>query len=387
MTPRATPRPLRAATAVLAAALILAACGGSSDDPPAVAPAPSVAQAERADQADQGEQGDEAQQGQPPQPPQATGDGPDLRVPGLAVYTKGVDLWLQRGATAELLLAGSQRISLSSPALSPDGGRVAYVRFDQAPADAGDIGSDIHILDLGAGIDVPVRSHGRSGEFFWSPQWLDAGRLVYSHQVNAATGDEPAYRIDIELIDLNSGSVELLRADATDPGLSPDGAMLAVVDDPASDHILAVVDLATGGQPPGPARVLLDTSDNLAFFRLPRFSPDGAWIAFLASGDGPLVASRPEDVLAALGALPLATAGNGVQDLWRIRPDGSGLTRLTTVLEDTPDYAWSGDGRHILLRGVFGVYLVDVETRVTQTLGPGEFHGTHDWAGVVRDPS
>ena len=384
MTPRATPWPLRVATGVLAAALLLAACGGAGDEPPAVAPAPSVAQADPADQADGATEPDRADEAPQAPPPPATGDGPDLRVPGLAVYTKGVDLWLQRGAAAELLLAGSQRISLSSPALSPDGGRVAYVRFDQAPADAGDIGSDIHILDLGSGIDVPVRSHGRTGEFFWSPQWLDAGRLVYSHQVNEATGDAATYRIDIELIDLNSGSVELLRADATDPGLSPDGAMLAVVDDPATDHILAVVDLATGGQPPGPARVLLDTSDNLAFFRLPRFSPDGAWIAFLASGDGPLVASRPE---ALMGALPLATAGNGVQDLWRIRPDGSGLTRLTTVLEDTPDYAWSGDGRHILLRGVFGVYLVDVETRVTQTLGPGEFHGTHDWAGVARDPS
>ncbi len=382
MTPRATPWPLRAATGILAAALLVAACGGCGDDPPAVAPAPSVAQADPAGQAEQGDEAPQAQQ------PQATGPGPDLRVPGLAVYTKGVDLWLQRGATAELLLAGSQRISLSSPALSPDGTRVAYVRFDQAPAAAGDIGSDIHILDLGAGIDVPVRSHGRAGEFFWSPQWLDDGRLVYSHQVNEAAGDGAAYRIDIELIDLNSGSVELLRADATDPGLSPDGAMLAFVDDPASDHILAVAGLATGGQPPGPARVLLDTSDNLAFFRLPRFSPDGAWIAFLASGDGPLVASRPEAFLMALlAAAPLAVAGNGVQDLWRIRPDGSGLTRLTTVLEDTPDYAWSSDGRHILLRGAFGVYLVEVETRVTQTLGPGEFHGTHDWAGVARDPS
>ena len=57
------------------------------------------------------------------------------------------------------------------------------------------------------------------------------------------------------------------------------------------------------------------------------------------------------------------------------------------MLEDTPDYTWSGDGRHILLRGGFGVYLVEVETRVTQTLGPGEFHGTHDWVGVARDPS
>ncbi|MXY78658.1 MAG: hypothetical protein F4Y94_02950, partial [Chloroflexi bacterium] len=313
------------------------------------------------------------------------GTGPDLRVPGLAVYTKGVDIWLQRGELAGLLLAGSQSVALFSPALSPDGARVAYVRFDQAPGLGGQIGSSIHILDLATGIDVPVRAHGDTGEFFWSPRWYGAGRLVYSRQVNEPSASGALYRIDIELIDLAGGTVELLRADAAEPGLSPDGALLAFTDQPAADHILAVVDLDGGRAAAGPARVLLDTTDNLAFFRVPRFSPDGEWIAFMASGDGPLVASG---AAALLGAAPsLAAAGNGIQDLWRIRPDGSGLTRLTTVLEDTPDFAWSVDGRHVLLRGVYGVYLVEVETRITQTLGPGEFHGAHDWVGVVEDPS
>ena len=407
------------ATGLLAAALLLAACGGSGDDPPAPPPpaapqaapaAPAVqatptTQATPADQATPTTQAPQATQAAPPNnpsrphnpsrpnnqcnrrsrsarpvcsnpavvPPEAlgVGTGPDLRVPGLAVYTKGVDLWLQRGDQAGLLLAGSQSVALFSPALSPDGLARRLRPLRPGARSRRQIGSNIHILDLATGIDVPVLAPASGGEFFWSPQWLGAGHLVYSRQVNEASPSGALYRIDIELIDLAGGQSALLRADATEPGLSPDGGMLAFVDQPAVDHILAVVDLEAGQAMPGSARVLLDTTDNLAFFRLPRFSPDGEWIAFLASGDGPLVASGSA---ALLGAAPsFLTAGNGVQDLWRIRPDGSGLTRLTTVLEDTPDYAWSVDGRHMLLRGAYGVYLVEVETRITQTLGPGEF--------------
>lgn len=419
---RPGPRVAIGASGLLAGALLLAACGGSGGDPPAppppapapAAPAAQAAQAtptaspapadqaapadqdpapDQAAQPDQPPEADPAPQADPAAPPRpavppealGVGAGPDLRVPGLAVYTKGVDLWLQRGEQAGLLLAGSQSVALFSPALSPDGSRVAYVRFDQAPGLGGQIGSSIHILDLATGIDVPVLTHGGSGEFVWSPRWLGDGQLVYSRQVNEPSPSGAPYRIDIERIDLAGGTAELLRADAAEPGLSPDGAMLAFTDQPAADHILAVIDLDGGRAAAGSARVLLDTTDNLAFFRVPRFSPDGEWIAFLASGDGPLVAAG---AAALLGAAPsLAATGNGVQDLWRIRPDGSGLTRLTTVLEDTPDFAWSADGRHVLLRGVYGVYLVEVETRITQTLGPGEFHGAHDWVGVVEDPS
>ena len=120
-------------------------------------------------------------------------------------------------------------------------------------------------------------------------------------------------------------------------------------------------------------------TSGMEFDSQPRFSPDGQWLAFLASGDGPLASAAPAAVL------PAAWITNGVQDVWLIRPDGTGLTRLTTVLEDTPYFSWSADGRQILLRGAFGTYLVEVETRVTQTLGPGEFHGAHDWAGVLPE--
>jgi Tol biopolymer transport system component len=145
---------------------------------------------------------------------------------------------------------------------------------------------------------------------------------------------------------------------------------VAFVDCPQIDCGLAIIH-------PTPLQVttLLTVEQGLSGFRVPQFSPSGAWIAFLATGDGPSVSAG---VVAALG-----TGRNGVQDVWMIRPDGSGLQRLTTVLEDQPDFAWSSDGRHILLRGAFGVYTVEVGTRSTLTLGPGEFHGWHDWQGTI----
>ena len=365
-------RPTRAAAIGLTAitALLVAACGGGgSTDPASPPPTPPTPQPQTdASPAD----------GPAAAPSVADQVGPDLRVPGLAVYTLGVDLWFQRGSDASLLLEGSQRIALFTPALSPDGARVAYIRFDQAPGDVGDIGSDLHVLNMETGIDTAIRTHVREGEFYWSPVWsADGERITYSHQINRDPGDDPGaagalFAIDIEEIDLATGDTEVLREDAAEPVLSPDGATLAFVDQPALDHILGVMDLTTGE-----SRTLLDLSDNLSFFRVPRFSPDGGALAFLASGDGPLASAAPA------GFLPAALATNGIQDLWLIRLDGSGLTRLTTVLEDTPHFSWSADGRHALVRGAFGVYLVDVATRETQTLGPGEFHGSHDWAGVL----
>ena len=351
---------------ILAASLVAAACGGgggTTDAPPASSPDSSQSASEPPSSAPV----------TAPDDPAAV--GPDLRVPGLAVYTRGVDIWLQRASDVRLLLSGSQRIALFTPALSPDGDRVAYIRFDQAPGNVGDIGSDLHIVDIDSGVDIPIRQHAREGEFYWSPAWsADGARLYYSHQVNDAGDSGGLFSIDIEAIDLDAGAVQVLRENASEPVVSADGETLAFVDQPAVGHILAVMDLASGA-----ARTLLDTTDNLAFFRLPRFSPDGQWLAFLASGDGPLASAAPAAVL------PAAWITNGVQDVWLIRPDGTGLTRLTTVLEDTPYFSWSADGRQILLRGAFGTYLVEVETRVTQTLGPGEFHGAHDWAGVLPE--
>jgi len=304
-------------------------------------------------------------------------DGTGLGVPGRVVYTLGSDIFLQdrpQGGQAGHGDAGSsdpfvvaeERISLLSPTFSPDGSQVAYVAFDDSVGLDAQIGSDLRIAGP-AGADKIVRESAVNGEFFWTPRWTsDAETLVYAHQMPADGALGTVFTV--ERIELASLQIEELVQDARDPDLAPDGTSLVVVASPLLDSSLAIVDL-----PAGTLRTLAGADDGLTSIRVPQFSPDGQTVAFLASGDGPSVSSR------------VTVALNGVQDLWLIGADGSGLRRLTTVLEDQPDFSWSDDGRHILLRGSFGTYVVEVESRTTTTLGPGEFHGWHDWRGALPD--
>ncbi len=324
---------------IATAALGLAACGGGSDG--------------------DGGDGD---------PRQAARNG--LGVPGLTVFTLGGDILVQEGDQIRALLVAEGTVSYLSPVVSPDRSEVAYVLFDQKVGLDADISSDLHIIDLD-GDDRAVVIHEQRAEFFWTPRWSpDGGSLIYARQTQ--TDDALGVVFTIEVLDLASGERRELRSQAREPDFSPRDDLITFVDSPQIDSRLAVLNPTSGEMRP-----LLSGDDGLTSFRVPQFSPDGEWIAFLASGDGPSVAAGP--------VASLSSALNGVQDVWMIRPDGSGLRRLTTVLEDQPDIAWSSDGRHILLRGAFGVYTVEVEARLTVTLGPGEFHGWHDWQGLIAD--
>src|SRR5262249_30996816 len=96
----------------------------------------------------------------------------------------------------------------------------------------------------------------------------------------------------------------------------------------------------------GPERVLVDTP-HLLSVAFPRFSPDGAWIAFTAAADQGVAPPTPaaeslrpsamlnspwalaQSLLAFGGAARLSAAtarAHGIPwDVWVIRPDGSGL--------------------------------------------------------------
>jgi Tol biopolymer transport system component len=301
--------------------------------------------------------------------------GPDgIGVPGITVFTVGRDLIIETDGAARSLLVAEGTLTYLSPALSPDGLEVAYIAFDQQVGLEADINSDLHVISLIGpdrlnGEDRAILEHQQRAEFFWTPRWsADGTSLVYAHQTQ--TDDDFGAMFTLETIDLATGATQVLRVRAREGDFSPTEPLVAFVDSPQIDSRLAIIHPTTLQ-----VSILLTVEHGLSGFRVPQFSPSGEWIAFLATGDGPSVS---DGIVAALG-----TGRNGVQDVWMIRPDGSGLQRLTTVSEDQPDFAWSSDGRHILLRGAFGVYTVEVGTRSTLTLGPGEFHGWHDWQGTI----
>ncbi len=319
------------------------------------------------------------EQSAPPSPNTAAADeSKALGIPGLSVYSVGGDLQLElNGDLRKLIVAPSLNVSNLAPRISPDGQAVVYVRFAVfSGSEEVTVLSDIRVADLDGSSRVVVTPKDERA-FVWTPQWSpDQRSLVYAHQLNQPDEAGRAFQVNADRVDLATGEVEILVTNARDPALSPDGRLLVFVDDPALAHKLSVLNLETGERTP-----LLTLSDGLAVFRLPQFSPDGEWIAVAASGEGRLVSSQPTPAV--------RSRSNGIQDVWLIRPDGSGLHRLTDVQEDLPDFAWSQDGRHILLRGTFGTYLTEVSTRITRTiLVPGELHGTHDWRGSLpADPA
>lgn len=288
-----------------------------------------------------------------------------LGVPGVGVFTMGPDLYLEQDGAVRPLRTVPQNSSVAylSPAIAPDGAEVAYVSFDDSVAS---LRSEIRVVDLD-GNDRALATPDEASEFYWTPRWAtDGASVIWTHQVPDDTGTF-GVRFDVEILDLGSGAVRGVT-EGREADLQPGGALVTYVRDPLGESALAVLDQVTGA-----TQSIVGIDDGLTSIRLPQFAPDGERIAFLASGDGPAVSAR------------VVTGVNGVQDLWLVRPDGSGLTRLTSVLEDQPDFAWSQDGRHVLLRGAFGVYTVDVAERQTVTLGPGEFHGSLDWRGSLPE--
>ena len=286
-----------------------------------------------------------------------------LPVPGLAAFTIGVDLWLREDGEERRIVEAEAGRQVLSPAISPDGEQIAFVLFQLTNTDEISVGSDIAIHD-GSGVRI-VLQHERQAEYFWSPRWTPDGRsLVY-------TRETPGMEIAVEQLDLGSGETRVLRSRARDGDLSPDGGRLVFIDDPyGGSPRLLVRELRSGAEYP----LDLDGSWEIQVFRMPKWTPDGEWILFAGAVQAATVSS-----VAALSA-------NGPEDIWRVAAGGGRPELIGAITEDQPDFAISDDGRHVLARGSFGVYILSLSAPAAAfAVAPGEFHGWHDWRGVLTD--
>jgi len=267
-------------------------------------------------------------------------------------------------------------------AWSPDRTRLAISRFGRLP-DERVGGSDILVLPAAGGEALPVAQHDQDGALLGAPAWLpDSSGLYYDHL--PPSGGAASAQVMFAPVDPTQG----IRTIASGgwPAVSPDGRYLAFVKpSPTSGFLneLVVMD-ATGLM----TRTLVP-ADYLVQITSPRFSPDGAEIAFIGSdsiGD-PLDASAPPDLttlfLKVGPGQPESVRGvmkhGPPGDIWVMNLFGGAPHRLTSFEEDEPTLAWSPDGYWLAMMGGGGLYVMPRDiSQQPRKLTKGGFGGI-DW--------
>jgi dipeptidyl aminopeptidase/acylaminoacyl peptidase len=271
--------------------------------------------------------------------------------------------------------------------LSPDGNTIACIKD-------GESSSDVFTIPSAGGWLARVSTH-RGPVAYWDdevPQWSPDGRwlaFVIDHHVHVApsSGGLPKKITDFTAAafgpkwmpdsrGLLVGSTrheadQLLLTDRTgawphpltdsgdgdhwEPDPAPDGSAVAFTFRPFSD--LRRTDIRRVSLPSGETSTLYGKPAVRAW--MPRWSPDGAWIAFICQE-------------------------SGWNELWLIRPDGGGLHRATNLGADVADIEWSPDGNRIACTvnhgGSFDLFLVEVASEAAAPLRSGlGFHSRPQW--------
>jgi Tol biopolymer transport system component len=229
-----------------------------------------------------------------------------------------------------------------SPAVSPDGRTIAFTH------------------ELYDAQEVVIATIAIDGS---PPTWLTDPKLEASSPTWSPDGTRIAF------IGQDSGKLRIfvMNADGSDPhpitgddvffpgapAWSPDGGRIAFQGSPTQERSFDIYAIEPDGE------ALTNVTHSTAFESEPSWSPDGEWIVYAYHG-----LDRPQDIVVRRlsdGSEIFLTdgpehdsapawspdgryivfdrwVGNGMPHLWRVRPDGSDLTRLT--LEGAYGAAW-----------------------------------------------
>jgi Tol biopolymer transport system component len=195
--------------------------------------------------------------------------------------------------------------------LSPS---IAYTQFTET-------GDEIFVLDL-ASEPPAVSQRTETAGSAYAPRWSpDRRSIAYFAQ------DAETMRVDLWIVENVEGAPARVLTEGDlrelgDVSWSADSRYLvfhAVLPD-GIDQDIVRLDVETG------EHVNL-TADSPAWERDPRWSPDGAWIAFVSDR--------------------VAGAGKGQESIWRMAPDGSDLAQVTGSDWEDARPSWSPDGDEI----------------------------------------
>jgi dipeptidyl aminopeptidase/acylaminoacyl peptidase len=222
-----------------------------------------------------------------------------------------------------------------SPQWSPDGIWLAYSQGDH-----------VYVLPASGGAPSKITAFAaKASGAAWLP---DSLRLV----VNLISEE----RSCLALVDRSGHSLQRLTqaaGDDSDPRPAPDGVRLVYVHAPDDDLDLCLTDLASG-QSECLAGAPGEKNWN------PRWSPDGAWVAFLSQR-------------------------SGFNEIWLVQPDGEGLHRLVDFGCDVGWLEWSPDGKRLACtlnrQGAFELAFVEIDQgRVTRLADGSGVYNRPQWS-------
>lgn len=341
--------------------------------------------------------------------PPATGDN----IPGLFFWVKENNIWQGGAATqggtpfSKRDLGGKQltkapALALSkSPALAPDATRVAYAYSPEPEGTPPNIiiGQDIYVIDLKSGSNTLLVKRDEPLTFLDNPYWSADGKYLYFDgrtPKRDAKGQIIGEILSVSRVELATGKRETLAQDGREPVPFADNSAVVYVSVNASggtyETTLKIYDFASKK-----SRELLTGSMGFLGAYMPRPSPDGQTIVFSAPGGPGDVLQSPTTPKSGLGGFgpqlgllallpPLLTEKklHGLPfDLWSIKPDGSGLRRLTTLFEDQPMPAWSADGKQILFLAGQGFYTIDPDGKNLVKKSDQGGHGGFSWRDKI----
>ena len=284
-------------------------------------------------------------------------DGKHLAIRDKAAASEPFGLWLLaiETGTKRRITTPPRGCGDYYPAFSPDGGRLAFVRatsgstndlyllalaggeprrltFDGLvipglawTADGREIvfaskrgGGPTRLWRVPAGGGTPERVEG-VGHDVLAPAVSPRGdRLAYTE----ARNDTNIWRIDLEQTERTASPEALVASTFWDhgPDYSPDARQIAFASNRSGGDGIWVCE-SDGSKP----RLLYDAGPYVT--GTPRWSPDGAWIAFDSRSSAPGTAGDP--------------------DIYLIRPEGGPARRLTADPAVDVAPSWSRDGRWI----------------------------------------
>jgi len=249
----------------------------------------------------------------------------------------------------------------ADPALSPDGGSVAFSSNASG-------GADIWVVDVDAGVE-PLRLTDDAGDDR-RPAWFPGGRWI------AFVSDRTRSR-SIWKVSRLGGSPTLVVEDADMPAISPDGRSIAFVRAGASGQgrvwVAPLAEPSRARQVSGDEHGLWDHAD-------PAWSPDGRTLCFsdwrnlwlVEAGGGAARALTRDDASdrdavfsPSDGRVYFSSSRDDVRAIWSVATSGDAAKRETPASSEARHPSLSADGRVLVyttLSSDDDIFVVDRQT-------------------------